>query len=88
MANHTSAKKRARQSVKRNEKNRARRSLIHTLVKGAEAALASGDAAATAAALRKAESALAKSASNGTLHKRTASRKVSRLVKRAKKAKK
>jgi len=88
MANHKSAEKRARQTVKRNELNRSRRSTIRSLVKEAEVAAASGDTAKTTAAMRKAESALAKGASKGTLHKRTASRKASRLAKRAKAAKK
>jgi small subunit ribosomal protein S20 len=88
MANHKSAKKRARQTVKRNETNRARRSSIRTLAKEAEAAAASGKGAEALKALRKAESALAKGASRGTLHWKTAARKTSRLAKRAKTAKK
>ncbi len=87
MANHKSAEKRARQALKRNEKNRACRSRIRTLTKEAEAAVASGRPDAKTA-LRKAESALAKSAASGTLHKRTAARKISRLAKRTKKAQK
>ncbi len=88
MANHKSAEKRARQTVKRNEINRSRRSAIRTVVKAAEAAAVSGDAAAALTAQRKAESALAKGASRGTLHWKTAARKTSRLAKRAKAAKK
>jgi small subunit ribosomal protein S20 len=87
MANHKSAKKRARQTVKRNEINRSRRSTIRTLTKEAEAA-SSGNASGALTALRKAESALAKGASRGTLHWKTAARKTSRLAKRAKAAKK
>jgi len=86
MANHKSAKKRARQTVKINAINRSRRSAIHTLTKESEAASASGDGAKALTALRKAESSLAKGASRGTLHKKTASRKISRLAKRAKTA--
>ncbi len=88
MANHKSAKKRARQTVKRNELNRSRRSAIRTLSKESEAASASGDAATAKTALRKAESSLAKGAARGTLHWKTAARKTSRLAKRAKAAKK
>jgi len=88
MANHKSAEKRARQTVKRNEVNRSRRSAIRTVVKQAEAASASGDADAALKATRKAESALARGASRGTLHWKTAARKTSRLAKRAKSAKK
>ena len=43
MANHKSAEKRARQTIKRNELNRARRSAIRTAVKHAETAVAAGD---------------------------------------------
>ncbi len=87
MANHKSAKKRARQTVKRNEVNRSRRSTIRTLSKEAEVAAASGDVKVAITALRKAESALAKGAGK-TLHWKTAARKTSRLAKRAKAAKK
>jgi small subunit ribosomal protein S20 len=88
MANHKSAKKRARQTVKRNETNRSRRSTIRTLAKESEVASASGDSTSAKTALRKAESALAKGAARGTLHWKTAARKTSRLAKRAKAAKK
>lgn len=88
MANHKSAAKRARQTVKRNELNRSRRSTIRTLVKEAETAVAVGDKTATQKAMRAAESALARGASRGTLHWKTAARKASRLAKRAKTAKK
>jgi small subunit ribosomal protein S20 len=88
MANHKSAEKRARQTVKRNELNRSRRSAIRTAVKQVETASASGDAAEALKALRHAESTLARGAARGTLHWKTAARKTSRLAKRAKAAKK
>jgi len=88
MANHKSAEKRARQTVKRNETNRSRRSAIRTLVKEAETVAASGTKEAAVKAVRTAESALARGAGRGTLHWKTAARKTSRLAKRAKAAKK
>jgi len=88
MANHESAKKRARQTIKRNEINRARRSSIRTLAKEVLVAAASGDVASGKTVLRKAESALAKGAARGTLHWKAAARKTSRLAKRLKAAKK
>ena len=88
MANHKSSVKRARQTVRRNAVNRARRSAIRTLVKEAETAVVAGDKKLTQAAQRKAESALARGASKGTLHWKTAARKASRLAKRAKAASK
>ena len=88
MANHKSAKKRARQTVKRNELNRSRRSAIRTAVKHVETAIASGDAAVALTAQRTAESVLARGAARGTLHWKTAARKASRLAKAVKTAKK
>jgi small subunit ribosomal protein S20 len=88
MANHKSAQKRARQTIKRNELNRSRRSAIRTIVKEAETIAATGTHAEALTAQRTAESALARGASRGTLHWKTAARKTSRLAKRAKAAKK
>ncbi len=86
MANHKSAAKRARQTVKRNETNRARRSKVRSLAKAVEVAAAGKDVGTAKTALRAAESVLARAAGRGTLHKRTAARKTSRLAKRVKKA--
>ena len=82
MANTSSAKKRARQTLRRTAVNRARVSRIRTFVKRLELALAAGDADAAAAALRHAEPEIARGVSKGVLHKNTAARKVSRLAKR------
>ncbi|MDX2027679.1 MAG: 30S ribosomal protein S20 [Alphaproteobacteria bacterium] len=87
MATHKSAAKRARQSVRRNAVNRARRSSIHTAVKAVDAALASKDKDATVKAHRAAESALARGAGR-TMHWKTAARKASRLARRVKAANK
>jgi small subunit ribosomal protein S20 len=86
MANTSSAKKAARQAVKRTAVNKMRRTRVRNLVRTAEETLAGGDAKVAATALVQAESALMKAAQKGTLHKNTAARKVSRLVARAKKA--
>lgn len=82
MANHKSAEKRARQNVKRNELNRARRSKVRTLTKAVETSVAKKDAATAKTALRTAESGLARAARKGTIHPKTAARKTSRLAKR------
>ena len=84
MATHKSAEKRARQSVKRNELNRSRRSKVRALAKAVETAVAKKDAPAATTALRVAESALARAAGRKTLHWKTAARKTSRLAKRVK----
>ncbi|MGB4101528.1 MAG: 30S ribosomal protein S20 [Alphaproteobacteria bacterium] len=88
MANHKSAVKRARQSVKRNLRNRAQSSAARGTVKKAESALAAKDAAAALPSLKMAESALARLAQKGVIKKKTASRKISRLTKRLKALKK
>ena len=84
MANTTSAKKAARKAVRRTEINKSRRSLLKTEVRKVEEAIASGDQPKAAAALKIAEPVLVRTAQKGVLHKRTASRKVSRLTKRVK----
>ncbi len=84
MANTSSAKKAARQTVRRTEVNKARRSRMRTEVRKVEEAIASGEKSAAAAALAVAEPVLARSAQKGVMHKNTASRKVSRLAARVK----
>jgi small subunit ribosomal protein S20 len=85
MANHKSAAKRARQTVKKNELNRSRRSKVRTLAKAVEKAVGEKNASDAKSALRTAESGLARAARKGTLHPKTASRKTSRLAKAVKK---
>ena len=82
MANTMSAKKAARKAVRRTEINKSRRSLLKTEVRKVEEAIASGDQSTALAALKVAEPVLVRTAQKGVLHKRTASRKVSRLTKR------
>lgn len=84
MATHKSAEKRARQSVKINALNRARRSTVRSLAKAVETAAGKGDAAGAKTAFVAAESSLAKAASRNTMHWKTAARKTSRLAKRVK----
>ena len=84
MANTKSAKKAARQTVRRTEVNKARRSRMRTAVRKVEEALAGGQAAEALAAMKLAETELARAAQNGIVHKNLAARKVSRLVKRVK----
>ena len=82
MANTKSAKKAARQTVRRTEANKARRSRARSYARKVEEAIASGDKAAAAAALKEAEPVLARTAQKGLVPRKTASRKVSRLAKR------
>ena len=82
MANTKSAKKAARQTVRRTNANKGRRSRARSYARKVEEAIASGDKAAAAAALKEAEPVLARTAQKGLVHRKTASRKVSRLSKR------
>ncbi|MGL4321962.1 MAG: 30S ribosomal protein S20 [Paracoccaceae bacterium] len=84
MANTAQSKKRARQSEARYAVNKARRSRIRTFLRKVEEAIASGDPAAAAAALKAAQPELARGVSKGILHKNTVSRKMSRLASRVK----
>jgi small subunit ribosomal protein S20 len=80
MANSPSSKKRALQAERRAVVNKARRSRMRTFVRKVEEAIASGEFAAAAAALRAAQPEIMRSVSRGVLHKNTASRKISRLA--------
>jgi len=84
MAQHKSAEKRNRQTIRRTIVNRARESQIRTAVKSVEAAVLSGDKAKAEAALRAAQPLLMSGVNKGVLHRSTASRKVSRLSARVK----
>ena len=84
MANTPQSKKRARQNVRRNAVNTARRSRIRTFLRKVEEAIASGDSAAATAALRQAQPELMRGVSRGIVHKNTAARKISRLSSRVK----
>ncbi|MES1204283.1 MAG: 30S ribosomal protein S20 [Pseudomonadota bacterium] len=84
MANTTSAKKAIRKIAKRTAVNKSRVSRVRTNWRAVEEALAGGDQAAAAKALRQAESETMRAAGRGALHKNTASRKIGRLTKRVK----
>ena len=80
MANIESARKRAVQSVERNQRNRARISRIRGFVRKVEEAIASKDSSAARTALKVAEPEIMRGVTKGVLHRNTASRKVSRLT--------
>lgn len=77
-----SAEKRARQSVKRNLRNRSVGSGVKTVIKKIEAAVTSGNRDDAGKALLQAVRALNKAASKGVVHRNTASRNISRLTKK------
>ena len=84
MANTASAKKATRKIARRTEVNKTRRSRVRNHVRKVEEAIASGDQAAAAEALKQAQPELMRAATKGVLHRNTASRKVSRLARRVK----
>lgn len=81
MANHRSAIKRHKQSLKRAARNRAARTRVKNVVKAVRLAVMEKDADKADAAFVKATSVLDKSASKGAIHWRKAARKISRLAK-------
>ena len=82
MANHKSALKRDRQSLIRNGRNRANKSRIRTVVKAVDEAIGENAADKANEALRAAIPVISRAAGKGTIHKKNAARKVSRLTKR------
>ena len=82
MATHKSAEKRDRQSVNRRERNVAARSAIKTKVKSVLSALESKNKEKSESALKSVIPALAKAGVKGVIHKKNASRKISRLTKK------
>lgn len=84
MANTTSAKKMTRKIARRTAVNTARRSRIRSFIRKVEEAIAAGDAKTATEALKTAQPEIMRAASNGVMHKNTASRKMSRLASRVK----
>lgn len=84
MATHESAKKRHRQSLVRRTRNRALRTRFRSAEKNVLSAIE--EKGKVAEALRGAQKMLDQAASRGVIHRNTASRRASRLAKRAHKA--
>ena len=84
MANTASARKRNRQTERRTERNKARKSRVRTFVKKVEVAIAGGDKNVAATALRLAQPEMQRAAGKGIAHPNTVSRKLSRLSARIK----
>ena len=82
MANTKSARKATRVIARRTEVNKGRRSLLRNSMRKVEEAIQSGDRNAALAAFKAAEPAIMRAAQRGIVHKRNASRKVSRLAHR------
>lgn len=77
--------KRHKQSLKRRIRNRHIRSTVKTAIKEVRSAIA-GNEAKPAEALSNASSVLAKAGAKGVMHRKTVSRRISRLAKAVHKA--
>ena len=80
MANHLQTKKRARQTIKRAARNRHIRTTLRTSVKRVRAGIDSANRSEAEEALKDAVKQLDRSVTKGILHRRTASRLISRLT--------
>ncbi len=79
MANTTQARKRAKQSEKRRQRNAALKSEMRTAIKKVRAAIQAGDKSAAQAQLRESQGVMDSMAGKGVVHANTMSRSKSRL---------
>ena len=84
MAKTKSARKNARQALRRTAVNRARSSRVKTYLKEVEAAISSGNKEQAKAAFQAAQPVLMRSVGQQVVHKNMMSRKLSRLSARIK----
>jgi small subunit ribosomal protein S20 len=83
LANHPSAIKRARQSEDQRLRNKIAKTRVKSVIKAVRTAASDNtDKESLLKQLDQAKSVIAKSAKKGAIHKKTASRKISRLSKR------
>lgn len=81
MANHKSALKRARQNTVRHLRNKSVKTRVKSVVKNVRLAVSDNLQDTVAQELNVAKSVIDRAAKKGTIHKRTAARKISRLSK-------
>jgi len=84
MANTPSAKKRIRNTLRKTDINKSRRSRIKTFVRKVEDAIELKDAKSAMDSLKAAQPEIMRGVTKGIFHKNTASRKISRLSSRVK----
>jgi small subunit ribosomal protein S20 len=82
LANHKSAEKRSKQSDKRRLRNTTIKSEVKTDVKRVIASVEEKDKDGAKAALAKSVIDIQKASAKGVLHKKTSSRKISRLTRK------
>ncbi len=80
MADHKSALKRARQNEQRRIRNKTTKTKVKNIVKDVRLAVGKESNETVLNKLNQAQSIIDKAAKKGTIHKRTASRKISRLA--------
>jgi len=80
VANHASARKRARQTLKISERNKHFRTTTRTHVKRVRSAITAGDKPAAETALRSAIKLIDRAVSKGLWHRRAGSRYIARLT--------
>jgi small subunit ribosomal protein S20 len=88
MANTKSAKKATRKIARRTEINKARRTRMRHFLRNVQEAITAGDPTVALASLKAAEPEIMRAAQKGIVHRRAASRKVSRLTRQIAKLKK
>jgi len=80
LANHKSALKRARQNEQRRIRNKMTKTKVKNIVKDVRLAAGKESNETVLNKLNQAQSIIDKAAKKGTIHKKTASRKISRLA--------
>lgn len=81
MANHKSAIKRHKQSLKAAARNRSQRTRVKNVIKNVRAAIQASDREEALKTLSAATSVIDKASTKGAIHWKNASRKISRLAK-------
>ena len=84
MANLSSSKKMVRKIAKRTERNKSLKTNVRTHIKRFEEAVASGESNEAQIAFKLVQPKLMKLAQKGIVHKKNASRKISKLSKKLK----
>ena len=79
MANHSSAARRNRQTIRRTARNRITRGAMRTALKRVRAAIQSGNLDEAKGLMKMVESRIDKAATKGVVHRRKASRLKSRV---------
>ena len=82
MARSRSSQKSLRRSIRRGERNKARRTKIKTVLRKFDDAASKKDASAAEKVFREAAALVDRSANRRTIHRNTAARRKSRMAKR------